>query len=663
MNSSDATTRHHLAVAFAAALAFAACQVAVESACISVAFRPFVLAPATFFSPHRNDLAVKLLLLLPGGDAWLLGADLDRFVPPGLWPKLRLAGELVVPNVLTSTAIAAVVALLAARRHYPPAAGLVIAALVACSLLVHAVSAATAFSVPRDWSIERLIWLYGRAYVREGGLLASSIALVSAAATFVLCRWQPRTLRLSALAGILLGSLYGLGAALPEPVFAPPEQRPGDQHASLVSSPVERIILISIDSLRADRLGCYGNARETSPAIDRLAREGVRFANAWSTTSWTLPAHMSLLTGRYVLSHGVIGDRDRLPDEIPTLAEHLRRAGYATGGVVAMLFLNARYGFGRGFDYYDDHTVPAETEFASYRDESAPAVTDLAIRWLDQHREERFFLFLHYWDVHYDYVPPAPYDAMFDPDYKGSISGENFMFNRAVRAGMPSRDLEHLLALYDGEIRWVDDHIAKLVRFLEDAGIYQNTALIVTADHGDEFFEHRFKGHRRTLYREVTQVPLLIRAPGVRQGGVVNTPASLVDVLPTVLELAGQAVPGGVDGISLVPWLVGATEQQRPGPVYAELLAKRNTNYQVMQHGVTGTLLHRLQPPRVESYAPDDVRQADDLAWRAGWEGEEKLVELARWLDAHWSEYRRYGSRPRLSMDKATEERLRALGY
>jgi arylsulfatase A-like enzyme len=372
---------------------------------------------------------------------------------------------------------------------------------------------------------------------------------------------------------------------------------------------------------------------------------------------------MSLMTGRYVLSHGVYADRDRLPDGIPTLAEGLRGAGYATGGIVAMVYLDGRYGFNRGFDHYDDQTVPKPTAAASWNDEPAPVVTDLAIRWLGEHRRDRFFLFLHYWDVHYDYIPPAPYDTMFDPDYRGAITGENFMFNRAVRASMAPRDLQHLLALYDGEVRWVDDHIAKIVRFLEEAGLYENTLLIVTADHGDEFFEHGYKGHRRTLYREVAQVPLIIRGPGVRRGAVVDVPVSLVDIMPTVLELAGERAPAGVDGISLVPWLSGSGNSSRSRALYAELTSNWKTHHQVMQHAPDGILFHHFQPPRLEFYAPGDRGQVQNLAEQPAWNGVEKLEELTRWLNSHWAEYQRYGSRPQLSLDKATEERLRALGY
>jgi arylsulfatase A-like enzyme len=222
------------------------------------------------------------------------------------------------------------------------------------------------------------------------------------------------------------------------------------------------VVLVSIDSLRADHLGLYGYSRATSPAIDRLGREGAVFTQCRSTTSWTLPAHMSLLTGRSLLGHGVVGDDRRLGPGVPTLAQAFHDAGYATGAVVSAPYLQSRYGFNAGFDDYDDTSISFKTNEDSYKTVTAPQLNAAAEKWLAAHADRPFFLFLHYWDVHYDYAPGAPYDRMFDPDYRGDVSGDNFYFNPRVNAHMNARDLEHVVALYDGEIRLVDDHIAKL---------------------------------------------------------------------------------------------------------------------------------------------------------------------------------------------------------
>src|SRR6185436_11342664 len=192
-----------------------------------------------------------------------------------------------------------------------------------------------------------------------------------------------------------------------------------------------------------------------------------------------------------------------------------------------------------------------------------------------------FFLFLHYWDVHYDYAPGAPYDSMFDPDYRGDVSGDNFYFNPRVNAHMNARDLEHVVALYDGEIRLVDDHIAKLRAALDRLAIAGKTIIVLTADHGDEFFEHGNKGHHRTLYDEVLRVPLLIYVPGATIAGVrVAAGASIVDGMPTLLGMTGIALPEVLEGTDFTRVLFeGVLAPERT--VFSELYRKGSLNVQV----------------------------------------------------------------------------------
>ena len=305
------------------------------------------------------------------------------------------------------------------------------------------------------------------------------------------------------------------------------------------------VILISIDSLRADHLGAYGYPRDTSPTIKALAEGGILCANASSTTSWTLPSHMSMLTGRSLLGHGVVSDDRTLTDDVPTLAESFSDAGYRTHAIVSAPYVEARFGFDRGFDSYDDTSVRFETHGQSYKSVTAPMLQATAAEWLRSKGDKKFFLFLHYWDVHYDYTPGPVYDTMFDPDYTGSITGENFYFNDEVNRNMDPRDLEHILALYDGEIRLVDDHLAKLRAVLAELSIDNNTIIVVTSDHGDEFFEHGRKGHHRTLYDEQLRVPLIFYVPGVKLVRPrLEMETSTVDIFPTVLGFTGIEAPG-----------------------------------------------------------------------------------------------------------------------
>ncbi|MCP5113319.1 MAG: sulfatase, partial [bacterium] len=308
------------------------------------------------------------------------------------------------------------------------------------------------------------------------------------------------------------------------------------------------VLLISIDSLRQDRVHAYGNPNDTTPTLDALAEDGVLFTQAVSPTSWTLPAHLTMLTGLHPLSHLVVVDTMSLDHSAVTLAEAFLDAGYNTAGIVSGPYLRGEYGFSQGFEHYDDYTVAATDNFESHRQITSPTLLRLAQRWLadwtESGKQKPFFMFLHMWDVHYDYIPPSPYDKMFDSDYSGTITGEAFYSSPLLHAGMDPRDVEHLLALYDGELRYTDDHIGMILEELKRLGAFENTIIAVTSDHGDEFFEHGDRGHRKTLYDEVLLVPLIIRfPPKLPRGKVVTRQARLQDLPLTLASLAGLDAP------------------------------------------------------------------------------------------------------------------------
>jgi len=332
------------------------------------------------------------------------------------------------------------------------------------------------------------------------------------------------------------------------------------------------ILLISIDSLRSDHLGCYGYERDTSPVMDELAASGALFENTISTTSWTLPAHMSLLTSMDISVHGVGRDGVSLHPSIGTVTQRLKKEGYATACFCSSPYMNPAFGFDRGFDLYrnidlEDEKIkdtilpPPEERDAVHEDITSPRITDLAITWLENHHSRPFFLFLHLWDVHYDYIPPAPYDKLFDPDYQGDIDGKGYIHNNEVNPKMDPRDLEHIVALYDGEISYVDHYIGRIVKKLKKLRIFDRTLIVVTADHGDEFFEHGGKGHRNTLYDEVTMIPLIVHLPDEISMAVrILNQVSIIDIAPTILDLAGITVPGQMQGRSLISLLRGGDQ-------------------------------------------------------------------------------------------------------
>lgn len=342
-------------------------------------------------------------------------------------------------------------------------------------------------------------------------------------------------------------------------------------------------MLISIDSLRADHCTPYGNrsetapGQETTPFMAKMAREGTTFENASAASPWTLPSHVTLLSGMHPREHGVRTRKFRIPDELELVSGRLKEAGYQTAGYFSGPFLHNVWGFGHGFDVYQPgvaylsdpstgaHLAEAgkseevETihELSHTDAECAEQVVGKAIDWLerkDRYREP-FFLFLHFWDPHYDYHPPAKYRAQFLPEDSGSTKGNELLNEEIPFTPELKRDL---LALYDAEIRYTDDWIARLHAQFEAWGIADDVILIVTSDHGDEFLEHGNRGHHLTLHEEVMHVPLLIRAPGlVPAGQRVSGSVSIADVAPTLLDFAGVTPWSDRSGASMRPLLAG----------------------------------------------------------------------------------------------------------
>ena len=307
------------------------------------------------------------------------------------------------------------------------------------------------------------------------------------------------------------------------------------------------MLVVSIDTLRADRLGCYGYGRDTSPALDRLATtRAVRFAHAVAESPWTLPSHVTMLSGLHPLTHGV-----RHPDEAPgaevtMLAERLAAAGWYGFGLTDGGWLSEPWGFARGFQSF------------SAEDRDLARTVEQALEFV-RHRESRgpWFGFLHTYDVHCPYDPPAPYRGRYASADAEPIEVENRCGNPDFNALELTPGQKRFLSdRYDEDVRRADDALAQLFAALDSLDLWRDTIVIVTSDHGEELGEHGPIGHERTLSREVLGIPLFVAAPGVT-ARVVDVSVGLADVVPTILELAGRPVEGRVDGRSLVPLLRG----------------------------------------------------------------------------------------------------------
>jgi arylsulfatase A-like enzyme len=307
------------------------------------------------------------------------------------------------------------------------------------------------------------------------------------------------------------------------------------------------IVLVSIDTLRADRLGAYGYERPTSPSLDALAARGVVFENVIAESPWTLPSHLTMFTGLHPTTHGVNFPDQRPDDATALLAEILREDGYRTFGFTGGGYLRAEHGFDRGFEVFDSAEAP-------FREKATAALA--AIQELDE--GERFFLFLHTFDVHCPYEPAAPYAGTFvSPDAEPIDTHKrcgNAYYN--VQEGLTDGQIRHVSDRYDDGILEADATLGWLLAQLGEERL-RNTIFVVTSDHGEEFREHGRVGHEATLHREVLAIPWVVAGPGVTPGRLPGL-VGLSDVTPTLLELAGLPVPEGLDGRSRVAWLAGA---------------------------------------------------------------------------------------------------------
>jgi arylsulfatase A-like enzyme len=340
------------------------------------------------------------------------------------------------------------------------------------------------------------------------------------------------------------------------------------------------ILLITVDTLRDDHLSYRGYSRETSPNLDTLASEGVVFENAYASCPRTFPSLSSVLTGRYVHRHGARNNfHHALPGFNLTLPEILKREGYLTGAVVTNVGLQARRGIDQGFDYYleTDHQnlqakkVPALRllEFVrlsyplrSLRDNQAERTRLEAVKFIKRNRDRRFFLWVHFLDPHMDYNPPPKFAGLFDSDYRGryrnhfhygGIGGAKMIFD----CPLGPAEIEHAIALYDGEIRRTDNEIGKLLDKLKEWGLYDDCLVIFSADHGESLGEHGYHfAHGDLIYNPCMHIPLVIRFPRGQPRKKVSTPVSNVDLMPTVLGFLHLRAPKGLDGLSLLPLIL-----------------------------------------------------------------------------------------------------------
>jgi choline-sulfatase len=396
-----------------------------------------------------------------------------------------------------------------------------------------------------------------------------------------------------------------------------------------VSAAQPNVLLVTIDTLRADHVGAYGYHAAATPTLDALAARGVRFKTAVAHAPLTGPSHASILTGRIPLGHGFRNNSGFiLPSTVRTAAEDFRRAGYRTGAVISGFPLDRRFGFDRGFDAYEDHLPRgSDTRRTPYVERPADATTDAAVRWLEapDAQSRRWFLWVHYYDPHAPYEAPGDLAARF-------------------RASP-----------YDGEIAFVDRELGRLLRALEEKQEIGRTFVLVTADHGESLGEHGEGTHGVFLYDATLRVPWIMAGPSLPAGRVSDTVARSIDVLPTLLDYAGLKTRADLDGRSLRPTAEG--HPMGDAPSYAEsLYPQLELGWAPLYAWRTATAKF-IEAPHPELY--DLEHDASETASRVA-EQPSRTADLRRALDAA---LRQPTPSAAAAVDPEASERLRALGY
>ena len=398
---------------------------------------------------------------------------------------------------------------------------------------------------------------------------------------------------------------------------------------------IRGIILISIDTLRADHLGCYEYSRNTSPNIDDLAAEGILFNHVVSPIPYTLPAHCSMMTGTNPYYHQVHDNLNfRLDDSNITLAELLKSNGFVTGAIIGAFALDGLFGLDQGFDTYDDD-INADEQIAKLSpftsERKADEVTELAQRWLNENGSEKFFLFVHYYDVHH------PYQWHDDTAFKYPFLVPSF------------KDA------YDSEIAYTDGYVGKIIDTLKQRGLYDSSLIVVVGDHGESLTEHKEATHGFFVYHSSIHVPLVVKVPGLSRKVRNNDVVGIIDIVPTICHLLGIEPPEAVEGRSLL----ADAHQDGQRMIYCESMKPTEYNGQSLL-GLAGKRYKYIHTTRPELYDLwDDPHEAENII--------DECPEIAARFEARLlSTVTGMDARPggsKITLDAEARARLAALGY
>ncbi len=397
--------------------------------------------------------------------------------------------------------------------------------------------------------------------------------------------------------------------------------------------PQPNVVFITIDTLRADHLGCYGYKQIRTPNIDALAAQSARFVRAYTPVPVTLPAHTAIFTGTYPTLSGMHDfSGNKLNSSQSTLASILKQQGYITGAVIGSAVLDSRFGLNKGFDFYYDHFDFNRLQESNLEEMERPGnvVADVALDWLGKNYKNKFLLWMHLYDPHYPYRPPPPYSEQYKD------------------------------RLYDGEIAFADSQVGRLIAFLKAKGLYDNTLIVLTGDHGESLGEHGEKTHGFFIYNATLHVPVIIHLPGSASAMAVSELVSLVDLMPTVLQYVKIEIPEQLQGRSLLP-LMASKKEEDSRSLYAETFLPRiHFNWSELR-SVETDKYQFIQAPKPELYdLSNDPGETNNLYPAKKAVAEElhaRLNTLIRQYSADQELAEKTG------LDPVLMERLKSLGY
>ena len=418
------------------------------------------------------------------------------------------------------------------------------------------------------------------------------------------------------------------------------------------------VVLIAIDTLRADHTSLHGEAsRQTTPNLAKLATRATVFQNATSQAPWTMPAFASIMTGLYPAQHGATSLSGRLSDDHQTLSEILGSAGYDTAAIVSHLYVNAKRGFAQGFASFDESNILGAQAITSDR------VTNLALKYLDDAARSPFFLFLHYFDPHYEYRNHQGYD--YADDYDGWLHNTRWRIGhlRKWRDELTPEDVDHLRNLYDEEIAFTDAQIGRVLDYLEQSDLDQNTVIIVVSDHGEEFMERGWLGHTITLHHELVHVPLIVALPrGDTQTTTVRAPVETRSIFATVLHIVGLGAADAEQ--SLLPLMRGQTNSSPTPHVFTEVwLPDGPTDKKVRVLGVRNDRWKFTNNLTTNAEALYDLTHDPDERTNLVETNTTEASELRRVLSEWSNATKRADDSNTIEMTDQQLEQLRSLGY